>query len=87
MFLSFHFDLLLFYLPFVTKGMRKTTQAMRKTMLPTKFKVLWSLIFEATKKPAHTRNRIQPQRWNFLSRFPSSPGIVLVSHDLATIKQ
>ena len=51
-------------------------------MLPARPKILAPLTFEAMKKPAHTRKRVQPHRWNFFSRFLSSAGITIASHNL-----
>ena len=53
----------------------KTTQAARKMTLPTRPKMLPPSTLEAMKKPAHTRKRIQPERWNFFSQFLLSADI------------
>jgi len=47
-------------------------------MLRIKPWMLPSVALEAMKKAAQTGKRIQPRRWNFLSRFPSSVDTVCV---------
>ena len=64
----------------------KTTQAARKMTLPTRLMMLPLSTLEAMKKPAHTRKRIQPSRWNFLSRFLSSEDIVVSPHNPVIMK-
>ena len=66
--------------------MMKTTQAMRKMMLPARPRMSPPLRAEAMKKPAHTRKRDQPQRWNLLSQFLLSADIAIASHNLVIIK-
>jgi len=41
---------------------------------------------EAMKEAAQTGKRIQPRRWNFLSRFPSSVDTVSVFYKFAVQK-
>jgi hypothetical protein len=57
--------------------MRKTTQAMRKIILPARFSMLSASTLEAMKKPAHTKKRLQPKTPNFLSRLLWSLNILL----------
>jgi hypothetical protein len=48
--------------------MMKTKQPTRKMILPIRYRMSPLTMPEAIKKPAHTRKRSQPQRWNLLPR-------------------
>ena len=47
---------------FTTKGMINNIQAMKKTMLPIKYKVSPLLILAAIKQQAHIKNKTHPNR-------------------------
>ncbi len=63
--------------------MMKTIHPARKIILPMRLGTLPLTIPAAIKNPAHTRKRIQPQRWNFFSRLTD---IIVASDDLAIVK-
>ena len=64
----------------------KTIQPARKIILPMRLGTLPLTIPAAIKNPAHTRKRIQPQRWNFLSRFLFLTDIIVASGDLVIVR-
>ena len=65
--------------------MIKKTHAIKKIMLPIRPRIFPSFTLEAIKKPAHIIKRIQPQRWNVISRFFSSTFIKLDAPNVAPI--